>query len=132
MDDRYFAAIGGRSRLARGLNHGRGRRENYVDLYLHQFGGEPGKLVNVVRPAKFNHNVLALDPAEVAQADPQGVDTPRPSGRGSKTEVSDASNLYRLLRAYRGDHAAAVTQLRHRPPVDQRPVSELTPPSEIG
>jgi hypothetical protein len=88
-------------RLARGLNHGRGRRKNHVDLHAHKFGGEPRKLVNVVGPAKFNHDVFALDPAEVAQADPQGIDAARPSRRWSEAEVSDVSDLCRLLRARR-------------------------------
>ena len=49
---------------------------------LRQFGGEARKLVNVVGPAKFNHDIFALDPAEIAQARPQRLHSARASGRG--------------------------------------------------
>ena len=39
---------------------------NEVDTHAHQFGCERGQFLDVVRPAKRDDDVLALDPAEIA------------------------------------------------------------------
>jgi hypothetical protein len=57
-------------RLSGGLDHGRRRREDDVNVHAHKFGRESRKLVNVIGPSKFNDDILALHPAEVAQAGP--------------------------------------------------------------
>jgi hypothetical protein len=57
----------GISRVAYG-----GRREpgdDYIDLEVHQLGGELGKPADLsLRRAKFESNVLSLDIAEIAQS----------------------------------------------------------------
>jgi len=61
----------------------------------------------------YFENESGLDPAEIAQASPQGIDAARPSRRRSETEVSDVSDLCRLLRACRGRPRGGNTAKQH-------------------
>jgi len=45
-------------RLARGLDHGRSRREDDVDIHAHQFGREFGQLLDPVRPTELDCNFV--------------------------------------------------------------------------
>ena len=56
------------------------------------------QLLDPVSPTKFNDDVLALNPAEIAQARPQRLHPARASERGPEIHVSDASNVCWLLR----------------------------------
>jgi len=65
----------------------------------------------------YFENESGLDPAEIAQASPQGIDAARPSRRRSETEVSDVSDLCRLLRARRdrpSDYRPTITLMTSR------------------
>src|SRR5262249_3177874 len=80
----------GFGRLSRGLDHRRRRREDDVDIHARQFRREFRQLLNFVRPAKFNDDILALDIAEITQARAQRLDPARAGGSGPEVEVSDA------------------------------------------
>jgi hypothetical protein len=74
----------------------------------------------------YFENESGLDPAEIAQASPQGIDAVRPSRRRSETEVSDASDLCRLLRARRERPRRSAVNKRDEIP------SRHGPPSSWG
>jgi len=52
-------------RLAGGLYLGRRMREYDVDWHVGEGGGERGQIIDFIRPAKLDDDVLAFDPAEV-------------------------------------------------------------------
>jgi hypothetical protein len=70
-------------------------------LHIHadQLGGEFWQLINPFRPSKLDDDVLALDIAEVVQARPQGLNPARRSSSRAETQVADARDRRRLLRA---------------------------------
>jgi hypothetical protein len=108
----------GFGRLSRGLDHRRRRREDDVDIHAHQLGREFRQLLNPVRPAKFNDDVLALDITVTAQARPQRLDPARAGRGGPEVEVSEPRDFCRLLRARR--------ERPHRRAADER--DELASP----
>ena len=105
-------------RLPGRLDHGRRRREDDVDIHAHQFGRESRELLDRIRPAKFNDEVLALDPSEIAQARPLCLHPARSGGSGPEIEITDVNDFCRLLRARR--------ERPHRQAAEQR--DELAPP----
>src|SRR4029077_9725029 len=61
----------------------------------------------------YFENESGLDPAEIAQASPQGIDAARPSRRRSETEGSDVSDIGWLRRACRGRARGGTTAKQH-------------------
>src|SRR5262249_44481227 len=59
------------------------------------------QLLNPVRPAKFNVDILALGIVEITQARAQRLDPARAGGSGPEVEVSGARDLCPLPRACR-------------------------------
>src|ERR1700736_4642026 len=70
-------------------------------LHIHadQLGGEFWQLISPFRPSKLDDDVLALDIAEVVQARPQGLNPARRSSSRAETQVAEARDCRRLLRA---------------------------------
>src|SRR5262249_28853459 len=95
-DDRDDA--GGRSD---GLDLGRSRREDNVDVAADQLGGLFGQLFGCLSPSKDEIDVLALDIAMVPQAHPQCFYPVRRLGGRTIAEISDPPDLPRRLRPRR-------------------------------
>jgi hypothetical protein len=86
-------------RLARGLDLGRRRGEDDINIHAHQLSREFRKLFDRVRPTELDDDVLALDIAKVAQARPQSLDPVRLSSGWSEPQESNARDFCWLLRA---------------------------------
>ena len=86
--------------LSGGLDHGRRGCKNDVDMHADKLGGEFRQLIHAIGPSELNHNVLALDVAEVAQALPQCLHAARPCRGRSETQESHPRDTGRLLRAH--------------------------------
>ena len=87
-------------------------RHDDVDLEPDQLGRESGEpLVLSLRPSVLDHDVLALDVAELAQPSPERLDEMLGRhGRGRGHEEADPIDLPRLLRLggeRRGEEAAS-------------------------
>jgi hypothetical protein len=84
-----------------GGNLGRRRCENDVDLETHKFGSEWRQLLNIFRSADLNNDIVALEVAEFAQANPQRLDPISPSRNGAKGQEAHVPHLIALLRPRR-------------------------------
>jgi hypothetical protein len=87
--------------LSCGGNLGRRRCENDVDLKTNKFGSEWGQLLNIFRSADLNNDIVALEVAEFAQANPQRLDPISPSRNGAKGQEAHVPHLIALLRPRR-------------------------------
>ena len=101
------------ARLARSVSVEEDRKNN-VDIHADQLGCRLLQLLDRLRPAKLNDEILALDVTESAQARPERLYAIRRSGSGPETEISDPRRLCRgcCARAASG-HAIAA------PPIEQ-------------
>src|SRR5438067_421464 len=77
---------------------GRGGRKNNVDIHADQFGCRLLQLLDRLRPAKLNDDILALNVTEIAQPRPERLCSIRETGSGPETEISDSPNFACLLR----------------------------------
>jgi hypothetical protein len=71
-------------------------------------------LVSSLGPSIINGDVLALGIAQIAQAAPQRLYFTCPTGSGTKTQISDAPHLCRLLRADRRREQSRAAQKRNK------------------
>src|SRR5262245_40996173 len=92
-----------RGRRSSGLDLGRSRRDENVDVEADQVGRQFGQLFGRIGPSKDKIDVPALDIAVVSQAHPQCSHTVRRLGGRTVAHVSDLIDLRRLLRTRLGD-----------------------------
>jgi hypothetical protein len=75
-------------------------RDNDIDLAPHEFGNElGGALIASLRPAIFDCDIAAVDPAELAQPLHKSGEALRRYRRRGHAEVAYGRQLSRLLRA---------------------------------
>src|SRR5207245_9154277 len=88
----------GRCALSRQGGHACGRYDD-IDIGIPQLGGELRKVsIALFGRARFDHDVAALDVAEIAETLPKSLD--QGIGKRERGEIADLPDLPRLLRLH--------------------------------